>query len=155
MQQKLQSDKNAAQHKVKKTEANGIPWTDIGTLSSWTETINFDPGNADLIPFQFVDDYGYTTDALCYAVKFTLAQDELIGATRDNPYTDFTLYADPDAQQEIAWDFYLLQSLKAGDYYLLISDGGNLQWSWIMPFETSIERRVFPLLIFCFSVSRI
>lgn len=149
LQQKLQADRNASQpketvtrHKIKKTEATDITWNDIGTLNSWTETIQFDPENTDLIPIQFVDEYGFTTNALCYAVKFTLAQDELVSAISNSYYNDFTLYADPEAQQEIIWGYNLLQPLKAGAYYLLISEGGNLQWSWNSPFEATIDLRV-------------
>ncbi|MDR0680543.1 MAG: T9SS type A sorting domain-containing protein [Dysgonamonadaceae bacterium] len=148
LQQKLQKDRNAsqskengAQRKIKKTEATGIAWNDIGTLSSWTETINFDPENAELIPIEFVDDYGYTTNILCYAVKFTLAQDELISAS-STYYNDFTLYAEPEAQQEVIWGYNLLQPLKAGVYYLLISDTGYLNLSWGAPFEASIDLQV-------------
>ncbi|MDR2805046.1 MAG: hypothetical protein LBB85_05290, partial [Dysgonamonadaceae bacterium] len=151
LQQKLQTNEKALQstkpvttrHKINKTQAAGISWNDIGTLTtSWTETIRFDLENTELIPVQYVDDYGYTTTLLCYPVKFTLEQDELISAMSNFYSNDFTLYADPEAQQEIAWGLGLLQPLPAGDYYLLISELGSLQWSWTSPFDASIDLRV-------------
>jgi hypothetical protein len=142
LQQKLQADRNVSQ--PKKAKASGISWTNIGTLTSWTEIIRFDTENTELIPIQFIDGYGNETNTLCYAVQFTLTQDELISAMSSSYYNDFTLYADPEAQQEVIWDYYLLQPLKAGVYYLLISDCGNLSSSWGAPFDATIDLQVIP-----------
>jgi hypothetical protein len=151
LQQMLQADRKASQSKetvtqpkIGKAKTTSILWVDLGTITSWTETINFDPENTDLISIQRVDEYGYTTNLLCYAVQFTLAQDELVAGMSNNNSNDFTLYADPDAQQEIVWGYSLLQPLKAGTYYLLISECGNLQWSWNAPFQAAIELQAVP-----------
>jgi hypothetical protein len=147
LQQKLQasqSNEAVAQRKAMKTAAADINWNDIGTLSSWNETINFDKENTELIPIQLVDEYGNTTNLLCYPVKFTLAQDELVSMKSSSYNNDFTIYADPQAQQEVAWGYTLWQPFKAGEYYMLISEGGNLDWPWGSPFEATVDVRVLP-----------
>jgi hypothetical protein len=146
LRQKLQADKAAqpVRHNAAKTVAADIPWNDLGTLSSWTETISFDKENPELIPVQLVGEYG-TTNLLCYPVKFTLAQDELISMKSSSYSNDFTIYADPQAQQEVAWGYTLYQPFKAGEYYMLISEGGNLDWPWSSPFEATIDVHVLPV----------
>jgi hypothetical protein len=150
MQQKLQADRKkvsqskdtAVPPKIKQAKMAGISWADIGTLNSWTETIEFDPANEELIPIQFMDEYGNTINTFCYAVQFTLEQDELVTAMSSSGKNDFTIYSDSEAQQEVAWNYGLLQPLKAGVYYLLISDSGYLEWT--DPFQASIELHAAP-----------
>ncbi|MDR0412394.1 MAG: T9SS type A sorting domain-containing protein [Dysgonamonadaceae bacterium] len=146
LQQTLRADRTVqpVQRNAMKTVAADIPWNDIGTLSSWSGTVRFDKENTALVSIVRVDDYGNETHLLCYPVKFTLAQGELLSMKSDNYNNDFTLYADPQAQQEVAWGYTLWRPFQAGEYYLLISESGSLNYSWGEPFDAALDMRVLP-----------